>query len=139
MDPQLYTLVKIILAVVLGGVIGYEREKHGHYAGIRTHILVCMTSTFLVGALLSSDINFVPDSVARVCSGILTGIGFIGAGTILSHGKEVKGLTTAASVWGVSALGIIIAIGALWEALIVTLVMIVILEMRFFALKTKIL
>ncbi|MFH1063696.1 MAG: MgtC/SapB family protein [Candidatus Woesearchaeota archaeon] len=133
-DPNLLTLVKILLAVVLGGIIGYERERSGHYAGIRTHILVCMTSAFLITAFLD---YFALDSVARMAAAMMTGIGFIGAGTILSHGVQVKGLTTAASVWGVAALGMIIAIGAIWEALVVTLIMVVVLEMKVFTLKAK--
>ncbi|MBN1544652.1 MgtC/SapB family protein [Candidatus Woesearchaeota archaeon] len=134
MDPNLITLLKIMLSVVLGSIIGYERERFGHYAGIRTHIIVCMTSTFVLCAFITA---FEPDSAARVAAAIMTGIGFIGAGTILSHGREVKGLTTAASVWGVAGLGLIIAIGAFWEAVVVTLVMVIILEMRVFALKVK--
>ncbi len=134
MDPNLLTLVKILLAVVLGGVVGYERERSGHYAGIRTHIMVCMTSAFLINAFMAS---FELDSVARMGAALMTGIGFIGAGTILSHGVQVKGLTTAASVWGVAALGMIIALGAIWEALVVTLIMVIVLEMKVFTLKGK--
>jgi putative Mg2+ transporter-C (MgtC) family protein len=134
MDPNLYTLAKILIAVVLGGLVGYERERSGHYAGIRTHILVCMTSAFLVSVMMKT---FALDSVARVCAALMTGIGFIGAGTILSHGMKVKGLTTAASVWGVAALGMIVGLGALWEAIIVPLIIVLVLEMRVFMLKRK--
>ncbi len=78
------------------------------------------------------------DSVARIAAAMLTGIGFIGAGTILFTGKTVHGLTTAASVWAVAALGMVIAIGAYIEALVVTLLVILILEMKFFgSLKKK--
>ncbi len=131
MDTNLLMLVKILLAVVLGGIVGYERERSGSYAGIRTHILVCMTSTFLIGAFISYE-GFEFDSVARVCAAIMTGIGFLGAGTIMSRGGEVKGLTTAASVWGVAALGMVVAIGSFWEALVVTIIMVFVLEMTFF-------
>lgn len=133
-DPNLLTLAKILLSVVLGGVVGYERERSGHHAGIRTHILVCMTSAFLISAFLES---FELDSVARIGAAMMTGIGFIGAGTILSQGMTVRGLTTAASIWGVAALGMVIALGAIWEAIVVTLVMVIILEMKVFALKRK--
>jgi putative Mg2+ transporter-C (MgtC) family protein len=135
MDANILTIVKILLAVVLGGIIGFERERHGHYAGIRTHILVCMTSAFIMSTFETH--NFAPDSIARIAAAIMTGIGFIGAGTILSHGTEVKGLTTAASVWGVAGLGMIIGIGAYLEALVVAVVMVLILEMRFFSLVQK--
>ncbi|MBW2972064.1 MgtC/SapB family protein [Candidatus Woesearchaeota archaeon] len=134
MDVNLLMLLKIFLAVVLGGVIGYERERFGHYAGIRTHILVCLTSAFLIAGFMAV---FEMDSAARVAAAIMTGIGFIGAGTILRHGKEVQGLTTAASVWAVAGLGLIIGIGMLWESVVVTLIAVIILEMRVFALKHK--
>ncbi len=134
MDTNIYTVVKILLAVFLGGLIGFERERSGHYAGIRTHILVCLTSAFLIAVMMK---YFAMDSVARVCATIMTGIGFIGAGTILSQGMKVKGLTTAASVWGVAALGIIIGLGALWESAIVTLVVVLVLEMHVFMLKKR--
>jgi putative Mg2+ transporter-C (MgtC) family protein len=133
-DPNLYTILKVLLAVVLGGIIGYERERSGHYAGIRTHILVCMTSSFVISTFA---LYFGLDSLARVAAALMTGIGFIGAGTILSHGTQVKGLTTAASVWGVAGLGMIIGIGAFLEAIFVTLVMVLILEMHIFSLVQK--
>ncbi|MBI5881149.1 MgtC/SapB family protein [archaeon] len=135
MDANLLTVIKILLAVVLGGIIGFERERHGHNAGIRTHILVCLTSAFIMSTFAAY--NFSQDSIARIAAAMMTGIGFIGAGTILSHGTEVKGLTTAASVWGVAGLGMIIGIGAYLEALVVALVMVLILEMRFFSLLKK--
>lgn len=127
MDPNLYALLKIILAVVLGGIIGFEREKTGHYAGIRTHMLVCITSAFLISTFM---MHFAMDSVARVAAAMMTGIGFIGAGTILSTGMKVKGLTTAASVWLAAGLGMIIGIGAIWESIVVTLIAFFVLEIR---------
>jgi putative Mg2+ transporter-C (MgtC) family protein len=135
MDPQLLTVVKVLLALLLGGVIGYERERAGHFAGIRTHIVVCLTSAFLISVL--ADLQYPQDSIVKVAAGLLTGIGFIGAGTILSHGTEVKGLTTAASVWCVAGLGIVIGLGAYLEALIVTILTVFVLEMRFFSLVRK--
>lgn len=134
MDPHILTLCKVLLAVVLGGIIGYERERSGHYAGIRTHILVCVTSAFLISIF---SVSFEPDSVARIIAAIMTGIGFIGAGTILSHGMRIKGLTTAASVWGVAGLGIILGVGAIVEAVVVTIIIVGVLEMRFFSLVNK--
>jgi len=129
MDPVLFNIVKIIIAAVLGGIIGYERERAGHYAGIRTHMLVCLTSAFLLGTFL---FYFELDSVARVAAAMFTGIGFIGAGTILFTGKKVHGLTTAASVWLVAALGMVVALGAWFESVVVTLLVIAILEIKFF-------
>ncbi|MBW2967312.1 MgtC/SapB family protein [Candidatus Woesearchaeota archaeon] len=134
MDPNLTILLQLLVAAVLGGIIGYERERAGHYAGIRTHTLVCLTSAFLVSILAT---HFEPDSVARVIAALMTGIGFIGAGTILSHGREVKGLTTAASVWGAAGLGIVIGMGELIISSAITLLIVAVLEMRFFSLKRK--
>ncbi len=131
MDPHLLTLVKVLFAIVLGGVIGYERERSGHYAGIRTHILVCMTSAFLISVF---SLTFSSDSVARIAAALMTGIGFIGAGTILKPGEKVKGLTTAASVWGAAGLGLIIGYGAILEAAAIAFIIVLVLEMRVFAL-----
>jgi putative Mg2+ transporter-C (MgtC) family protein len=133
-DPDLLVLAKILLAAVLGGIIGYERERTGHVAGIRTHILVCITSAFLISAFVRV---FPLDSVARVAGAIMTGIGFIGAGSIISQGMQVKGLTTAASIWGVSALGIVIGINAIWESIVVTVIVMLVLELRVFGLALK--
>ncbi|MBW2964673.1 MgtC/SapB family protein [Candidatus Woesearchaeota archaeon] len=129
MDPHIYMILKIFVAVALGGIIGYERERSGHYAGIRTHIIVCMTSAFLIGTMME---YFALDSVARAAAAMMTGIGFIGAGTILSQGLKVRGLTTAASVWSSAALGIIIGFGALLEACVVAVIAVIVLEMRVF-------
>jgi len=135
MDPQILAILKVFLSILLGGIIGYERERAGHFAGIRTHIVVCLTSTFLMSAF--TDFGYPQDSIVKIAAGLLTGIGFIGAGTILSHGTEVRGLTTAASVWCVAGLGIIIGLGAYLEALIVTVLTVFVLEMRFFSLVRK--
>lgn len=102
---------KLALAVVLAGILGLERQRKGRGAGLRTHILVCLGATLAM---------MIPDLVAsrgggsgwldtgRMAAGIITGIGFLGAGTIVSAGREPHGLTTAAMVWFVAALGIAI-------------------------------
>ena len=99
---------KLVMAVVLGGLIGWEREVHHKPAGLRTHILVCMGSALIT--LISID--YFTSDTARIVAGIITGIGFIGAGTTIAQGaKGVHGLTTAASLWVVAALGISVGIG----------------------------
>lgn len=104
--------LKLILAVVLGGLIGWERERSHKPAGLRTHMLVCIGSALITIV----SINYFTEDYARIIAGIITGIGFIGAGTIIAQGnKGIHGLTTAASLWAVAAIGITAGIG--WYAL----------------------
>jgi putative Mg2+ transporter-C (MgtC) family protein len=95
------TLV-LLLSVLLGGLVGLEREVHGHPAGLRTHILVCLGSTLIT--LVS--VNMGNGSNDRIAAQIVTGIGFLGAGAIIREGANVRGLTTAASVWATAGVGI---------------------------------
>ena len=116
--------LKLILAVVLGGLIGWERERSHKPAGLRTHMLVC------VGAALITlvSIGYFVEDYARIIAGIVTGIGFIGAGAIIAQGtKGVHGLTTAASLWAVAAIGISIGIGWYILSIIATFLIILIL------------
>ncbi|MCX8011981.1 MAG: MgtC/SapB family protein [Desulfobacterota bacterium] len=113
------TWVRLILAFILGGVIGLEREIHGRPAGLRTHILVCVSATIIMLAAkvhtqlpepLPQDIRITIDP-GRIVAGIMTGIGFLGAGAIIRIGEIIRGITTAACIWFVAALGIIIGEG----------------------------
>jgi len=101
--------LKLVIAAVLGGLIGLERETHGRPAGLRTHILVCLGSTLF--ALSSYAIAGTLFDPGRVTAQIVTGIGFLGAGTIIRQGNVIRGLTTAASIWIVAAIGVAVAIG----------------------------
>ncbi|NQT07073.1 MAG: MgtC/SapB family protein [Candidatus Omnitrophica bacterium] len=108
-------IIRIVLALFIGAIIGFERERHGRAAGLRTHMLVCtgsaliaMTSIYLAENYGSISQNCDP---ARVAAGIITGIGFLGAGTIIRSKTSVLGLTTAASLWAVSGLGLAVGIG----------------------------
>lgn len=101
--------LKLVVAMILGGLIGFERETHGRPAGLRTHILVCVGATLF--ALCSFSVAGTRFDPGRVTAQIVTGIGFLGAGTIMRQGSVVRGLTTAASIWIVAAIGIAVAIG----------------------------
>jgi len=111
-------LVRLLVAMVLGGVIGLERQSRGRPAGLRTNILVCLGSAAVIVAFqkLFLDVDPGVDSAirmdpARAAAGVITGIGFMGAGTIVKSKDFVRGLTTAASIWVVSAVGIIVGLG----------------------------
>jgi putative Mg2+ transporter-C (MgtC) family protein len=101
--------LKLVVALALGGLIGLERETHGRPAGLRTHILVCLGSTLF--ALCSASVAGKTFDPGRISAQIVTGIGFLGAGTIMHQGSVVRGLTTAASIWTVAAIGLAVAIG----------------------------
>jgi putative Mg2+ transporter-C (MgtC) family protein len=115
-------------ALLLGLVVGYERSYHGRAAGMRTYGLVCMASaalTVIVGypALWyggHADVVAVSDPT-RVIQGIVTGIGFLGAGVIMKEGFSISGLTTAASIWASSAIGVLVGVGFYFAAMLLTL------------------
>jgi putative Mg2+ transporter-C (MgtC) family protein len=118
------TTLRLVIAFVLGGIIGLEREKKGGGAGFRTHILVCIGSTLIMlTSLYVHGVYQGQGSIdpARIAAGVVTGIGFLGAGTIIRSKEGVKGLTTAASVWVSSAIGLAIGCGYISGAIIVTL------------------
>lgn len=125
----------MISSLVTGFLIGLDREIRGKPAGLRTHALVCFAATILTLAaarqgqwtvVLLPDTQIVADP-ARMAHGILTGIGFLGAGVIFREGASVHGLTTAASLWTTSALGIVYGIGMYWLALAGTVVTLILL------------
>lgn len=118
-------IVRLAAACILGGVIGYEREHVHRPAGFRTHILVCVGSALVMVTsefiyyTYSSHANLDP---ARLGAQVISGIGFLGAGTIIKEGVSVKGLTTAASLWAVSCIGIAVGIGFYTGAVVATAV-----------------
>jgi len=118
--------LRLVLAVILGGVVGFERERQNRPAGFRTHILVCVGSTLVM--LVSvygfrGELAFIGDGVdpSRIASQVVAGVGFLGAGTILRHRNSVTGLTTAASLWIVSAIGLAVGIGFYLGAILATM------------------
>lgn len=120
------TIFKILLAVCFGALIGLEREYAHRPAGLRTHILVCVGSCLV---MLTSEFiysyyhQFSPNmDVARLGAQVISGVGFLGAGTIIRNGSSVKGLTTAASVWAVACIGLATGIGFYFGATIATII-----------------
>jgi len=124
----LASLVSLITALFAGGLIGLERSYNGRPAGFRTHTLVCMASSLLM-LLTVYQIQLLPDipitavriDPTRMAQGIMTGIGFLGAGVIMKEELTIRGLTTAASIWITAAIGILIGIGFYFAAAIATL------------------
>jgi len=120
-------LTRLLLAALLGGVLGYERERRGKAAGIRTHMLVAMGAALFVlvpqlGGMAMADLS-------RVIQGLVTGIGFLGAGAIVKHHDEedVQGLTTAAGIWMTAAIGVACGLGRESTALLSALLALVVL------------
>ncbi|HEX2332449.1 MAG TPA: MgtC/SapB family protein [Burkholderiales bacterium] len=118
---------RIIAALAAGGLIGLERSHRGRPAGFRTHALVCLASSLLMLVTVYESHWFPRDSASRVildptrmAQGIMTGIGFVGAGAIIKEGFTVRGLTTAASIWITAAIGILTGIGFYFAALVGT-------------------
>lgn len=119
---------RIFFALLLSGIIGFERESKNHSAGFRTHILVGVSACLMM--LLSlygfeeyilkyENVRFDP---ARIPSYVISGIGFLGAGTIIVNGVTIRGLTTAASIWAVAGLGLVVGAGMYGEAILTTVV-----------------
>jgi len=121
-------LFRLVLAAVLSGVIGFEREFHGRAAGFRTHIILCIGSTLVM--LTSMHIFDIYDGrvavdPARIAAGVITGIGFLGAGTIMHFKSAVRGLTTAACLWVVAGLGLAVGSGLYFGAVVTTFLTII--------------
>lgn len=121
MLPDLEIGGRLLLAAVLGGFIGLERESHGRPAGLRTHILVslgaCLVMLISIQGFVGTGRPFDP---GRLAAQVISGIGFLGAGTIMREGVNVRGLTTAASLWVVSGIGLAIGAGFYGGAVLTT-------------------
>ena len=123
-------LIRVIAAILLGAVLGIERERAGKPAGLRTHMIVCLGTAVVV--LACTEVNMGLDGLSRVIQGIVTGIGFIGAGTILklNEQREIQGLTTAAGLWMTAAIGVAVGLGALGLAVIGTVLTLLVLALE---------
>ncbi|MDP3143028.1 MAG: MgtC/SapB family protein [Candidatus Omnitrophota bacterium] len=131
MMPDLKEIImRVIFATLLSGLIGLEREIRHRGAGLRTHILVCLGSTLIMLTSfyvfdIYKDVSNIDPS--RIAAGIVTGIGFLCAGTIIRYGKSVRGLTTAASLWVTSGLGMAVGAGFYEASFTVAIVMFLVL------------
>ena len=129
-------VLRLTLSVFLSGLIGLERQMHRRTAGLRTHILVCLGSCLIMlTSIFVFDIYISRTSVdpGRIAAGVITGIGFLGAGTIIREKEGVKGLTTAASLWVVAGIGIATGCGLYSASFYTTaLVLVVLLFLRAF-------
>jgi putative Mg2+ transporter-C (MgtC) family protein len=127
------TIIRLLIGAIIGGTIGFEREVHGRAAGFRTQLIVCLAGVLIM--ILSENYYYhlqITDSThrfqidpARISAGALIGIGFLGAGVIVKSGFAIRGLTTAASIWIVSAIGLAIGAGLYFEGLITALITII--------------
>ena len=125
-------VVRLLVAMLLGGLVGMERQTRGRAAGLRTNILVCLGSAAIVVAFqkLSFEFTLGAESAvrmdpARAAAGVITGIGFLGAGTIVKSNDFVRGLTTAASICVVSAVGVTVGLGEYAIAVVLTILVLV--------------
>ena len=127
-------LIPMLVSTVLGTLVGWERQMGRKPAGLRTHVLVCMGSTLFV--LLTEhamkDVTAIGGTLGtdptRIIHGVITGVGFLGAGSIMRHEGYVHGLTTAASVWIVAAIGVAVGVHAYPLAIISTILALIVLE-----------
>ncbi|HFD91664.1 MAG TPA: MgtC/SapB family protein [Gammaproteobacteria bacterium] len=135
MENEVLTIIfRLIFASLAGALIGLERTYHGRPAGFRTHTLVCMSSSLLIlitifqwELLADAPLDTIRVDPTRMAQGIMTGIGFLGAGVILKESFTVRGLTTAASIWLTASIGIVIGMGLYFAAILATLLALAIL------------
>ena len=122
-----HALIRLVAATLLGAAVGFQREKARKPAGLRTHILVCLGTAVFV--LACSGVGMSLEGQSRVIQGIITGIGFIGAGSILklSEQRDIQGLTTAAGIWMTAAIGVAVGLGSLGVGLLSTVFSVIIL------------
>lgn len=127
-DELIRIVLRLFAASILGAIIGFERQRTGKEAGLRTHMLVCVGAALLIIAPIESKFN--NDSLSRVIQGLVTGIGFLGGGAILklTQTHEIKGLTTAAGIWMTSAIGITVGLGRIGLAILATFITWIILH-----------
>ena len=131
-------LLRVVCAIIIGGIIGFEREKHNRPAGLRTHILVCLGAcviTILESTIalrmssLASSSEHVSISIGRIAAQVVSGVGFLGAGTIVLSQRKISGLTTAASLWNSACLGLAVGYGFYLLAFISCVLVLVVLAL----------
>lgn len=135
-------LTRLLLAAIVGGAVGFERELKGRDAGIRTHMLVCLGATIITMTQLEASswlldfsrnnpesANILTSDITRLTAQIVNGIGFLGAGTIIVSKRSVTGLTTAASIWAIASLGISVGMGYYFMAVSGAFIMLIVLRL----------
>jgi len=123
-------IIRMLVASVLSGFIGIEREAHDKAAGFRTHILVCVGSALfmITSILISQEYGYLGEvDPSRIAAGVVTGVGFLGAGAVMRSGPSVHGLTTAASIWAVAAIGLAAGSGLYGAATVTTVIVLIVL------------
>ena len=137
LEPNLLTLIiRTLMAIICAGVIGFERDAHGSAAGLRTHILVCLGAMIAMSTGVFAATHFSGDA-SRIGAQVVSGIGFLGAGTIMVNRGHIKGITTAAGLWTSACIGLAIGTG-FYEAAIVGSVAVLIVEKWLKGLKKRI-
>ena len=116
--------------MLFGSVIGFERQRAGKAAGLRTHILVTTGTAVFILACISAGMNTNSDGISRVIQGIITGIGFVGAGSIIKSDidRRIQGVTTSAGIWMAAAIGVTVGLGGLGLALMATVLTLIVLR-----------
>ncbi|MFH1471112.1 MAG: MgtC/SapB family protein [Candidatus Micrarchaeota archaeon] len=125
MIGEVELVIRLLEAAFLGGLVGYERERFNKPAGLRTNMLVCLGTALII--IYAENAFPTPDSWARVASGLITGVGFLGAGAIMQSKKRVRGLTTAATIWVVAIIGMAVGGGQHLAAIVATIIVLGIL------------
>jgi putative Mg2+ transporter-C (MgtC) family protein len=124
MNTEIVMVLRLLLAAALGAIIGYQRERAGKPAGLRTHTLICIGAALFT---IASIYGFGSADPARIAAGVVTGIGFLGAGAIIRTREHIVGLTTAASIWAVAAVGLAAGAGLYLLSAVTTAVIMIIL------------
>ena len=124
-----HAIIRLLAAAILGGLIGWQRERAGKSAGLRTHILVAFGTCVLI--VTCAGYGMSSDALSRVIQGIVTGLGFLGAGTILKSTDQIhiRGLTTAAGLWMTAAIGVATGLGMVGLAALVTVIALIVLTL----------
>ncbi len=131
MIPPQEIIFRLLLGAVIGGIIGFEREVHGRAAGFRTQLIVCVAAVLIM--IVSENYYYYIRALdptlridpARIAAGAIIGIGFLGGGVIIKSGSTVRGLTTAASIWIVSVIGLAVGAGLYLESVVSTAITVI--------------
>lgn len=116
-------MFRIFLASVLGSIVGIERARSGQSAGVRTNMMIALASCMFtwLGVEVFTQQSGAPQDTARIAAQVVSGVGFLGAGTMLQTKNKIRGLTTAATIWLVAAIGMTVGVGEYWSAVFVTI------------------